>query len=227
MLFRASIALLLWAQAAFATPDAATKVTDQLLWVGEDRFVVLRTSELGFSSYYKLETRFERVEISVWDGRILSRCSLGVQQAEDATGEGDWVVTNIAPDAGCSAAPGAAMTHPGPLLHPGRRVEAVEGALVLMSPDGTQKPLADAEFVRSRVVAMLAAERQACETQGNDWPTFGGCFLGEETETCEVQSGIRATEERLFLSLKCGDPDFDNSLVWLAIGRAFWDPERD
>ena len=196
------------------------------------RYVVLRITELGYSSCYTRRTVYERVELSVWDGRVLARCSLGAYEAEDTTTEGDWVVTERPSDPGCTAFPDATMTHPRPLLHPGVEVVLVDGALTLQRAGSQFRILADRAFVASRLGAMLAAERSACETQPQGWPMFGGCMLAEDITVCTVDPTVWSTDDRVFFQILCDDPnamftDLDASRTWLAVGRQFWDAHAD
>lgn len=226
---RSSIALiaafLLSVQAAVATPDPSATVRDQLLWVGEDRFVVLRLTVLGFGSYYQLRTLYERVEISVWDGRVLERCSLGVQDAQDQNALDDWVVTETPAEPGCDAKPNETMSAPTPLLNPGARIELLDGSLLVRAND-RESVLADAAFVTTRLQAMTEAERLACEAdRGEPWISrFGGCNLAQDLSACRADHTAWATAERVFFQVVC-EEDIDGSRTWLTVGRAFWDAQ--
>jgi len=219
-------AVFLSAQMAGATPDAWSSVTDRLLWAAEDRFVTLRVTELGYASYYQRQARVERVEISIWDGRILSRCSLGVQDGVDETTLGDWAITETPPDPGCDAAPSAGMVPPLPILQPDFGPSLEDGAIVLeRRSDGRRSTLADAGFVADRLAAMTEAERQACLDQPQVWPTFGGCFLGQQPEDCTLSRQVWASANTVFFQVTCADAD--ESVLWIALGRENWEAQTE
>ena len=228
----AIISFLVAAHASYATPERWSLVTDQLLWVSEDRYVVLRTTDLGFSSHYQRLRTYERVDLSVWDARVLDRCVLGIQDARDESSEGDWTITETAADNNCSPLPNSEVSFPVPLLRPGTQISLLRGTLELRVGSAPWGVLADQQFVLSRLRAMLAAERAACENQSPGWPMFGGCFLAEDASVCAVHRTVWATEQRLFFQILCDDPDasftdLDASRTWVTIGRQYWDARFD
>lgn len=218
--------------AGFATPERWSLVKDELLWVSEDRYVVLRTTDLGFSSHYQRRRTYERVDLSVWDGRVLDRCVLGIQEARDESSEGDWTITETPADNNCSPLPNSEVSFPVPLLRPGTQISLFRGTLELRVGSAPWGVLADQQFVSSRLRALLAAERAACENQSPGWPMFGGCFLAEDASVCAVHRTVWATEQRLFFQILCDDPDasftdLDASRTWVTIGRQYWDARFD
>ena len=240
----AIVVMFLTFQAAHANSDGVkyTSINDQLLWVGQDRFVVLRSTQLGFGEYFRHKSQYERVEISVFDGRVLARCSLGsLYTWGDPYFSGEsYIHDETPPDRGCNALPNTGMTLAVPVLVHRREVVLDEGNLLVGPPYGSLGVLADKEFVFSRLEAMTAGERAAsCESwETEGWRGFGGCdeFVRAFHNTgypddpqCTIawrEIGPWSNEEWVFIPISCpvGGSDNDSSLdTWLAVGRQWWD----
>ena len=216
-----------------ATPDPMASVTDRLAWMEEDRFIVLRQTELGFGTYFQHRIQYERLEISIYDGRVLSRCSLGV---EDYIGDYTVTYNKTPPDIGCDIISDESISPITPLLidaifkmidgqiFVGRPDEGQifvrprdEGTVFVNGRTYTYEMLADQNFVFSRLEAMTASERErSCEAwETKNWESqFGGCELsrpfevsyGGDENKCSVSTkdqGLRSSRDRIFIPISC------------------------
>ena len=217
----------------YATPDPTASVTDRLAWMEEDRFVVLRQTELGFGTYFQSRTQYERLEISIYDGRVLSRCSLGV---EEYIGDETVTYNKMPPDIGCEIIPDGSISPITPLLID-TNVKMLDGQIFVGRPDEgqvferypdvgkvfvngrtyTYRMLADQNFVFSRLEAMTASEREkSCEAYDTQvWESvFGGCEFsrpfavsyGGDENKCSVSTqdrGLRTSRDRIFIPISC------------------------
>ena len=100
----------------YATPQPTASVTDRLAWMEEDRFVVLRQTKLGFGTHFQNRTQYERLEISIYDGRVLSRCSLGVEDTISEAIVDTFEYNKTPPDIGCEIIPDGSISPVTPFL---------------------------------------------------------------------------------------------------------------
>ena len=213
--------IMLFAPIANATPDPWAEVRDTFIGADADRYVVMRLTQLHFGTYYQYRDVYEMVEISVWDGRVLNRCVLHIVDAHDTTANGDWVYENTGADPGCTDVLGSELAAGRDInLLPDVSVTLSDEGAVLLHTQGDSRILATVDFVQTRLAAMTAGEREACLTQEETWPMFGGCHLpGYSGEYCSVYARPRTTREVVFMPIHCAG----QSLYWLAVGRAYWD----
>ncbi len=205
---------------AFATPDPATHITDRVIGFGDERFLVERVTKQYPGSDSLFFNIVEILEISVWNGRVLSRCGILNEVHRDDDGDGEWDVMEVKPKNPCKLKEGevSMITPPETLKMDGARI--VDG----------KKQVADSEFVLKRLQAMTKGEVQACEKQnekGAEIP-IGGCSLANsDHKEISIAGDVAIGPSHALIPVRFGDrtdPDMDQALIWIAVGRKYWDP---
>ena len=223
--------LLFLATPILSTPSPEMSIKDELLFVGEDRFVVMRTTDYGFGTYYKRRTSKELVEISVWNGRVLARCFLQDNETtytHDVTNKngGSFInsqTTDLRLDPQCPFNNNFDMAVPYPLEATITNIEIKDGSLSLSSK-GKVSILANKNFILTRLESMAEAEMKAgCKSwDEEEYHNRFGC--GNMDEPNEVGDLILATDDRVFIQIISHESDSGwVSKYWLAINRMYWD----
>lgn len=85
------LAMLLLPLSSQATPDPGVHVYDRLIGVSDQVYIVRRQISLFPPTYYASGARTEFLALSVWDSRVISRCTALIYNSIDETTNGDFI----------------------------------------------------------------------------------------------------------------------------------------